>query len=1311
MIMRFLNNSVLSLIARVIVFSFVPFVASAQTTNGSITIQTMDSTKALLPGTRLVLTDSETGVSREGTTLSSGTFTFGALPPSSYRLTVEHAGFNRVEFDSVVVQAGVATPLDIILKVGSTAQEINVSSALGPVIETSSNQLSTSVDLNQVNNLPVLGRSLFGLQALTPGYTSPTGTGTGTFNGTANASYGASIDGVNSTSLRMDAGPGPGASITFRTENIQEFTVQSGELDPSQGGGRSAAQSLFVTKRGTNKFHGRVFEDFRNAALNANTWASGITHQRKGHLILNDFGASVGGPIFRDRLFFFGSYSQNISPNTNSFAPVVPTAAAQQGNYTYATAGGGTNTINVLQYAKNAGLDPNINPAITLNYQLTATSYQYGNFTQGPTQYNTQTLNFLTPARTTNYYPAARLDYTVTKKLNLSLSGNMSKNVSKGRYPGNFPGPYFQQKYTGSSGTSYVISLGADYTITPTILNQLKVGFLYTNGFNSPEAAGYCTACQGNLSQGFGITNTIINYGLSGSYYPYLTLSDDVSWQKGSHTIKFGGTAWHQQDHYYNSPLGYDNITLGMSSIDPAYTPIVSQLPAATVGGKANPLAPANPSGAQGDIAALYAYLNGRVSRVQNQLPVNFATKTYGPPGGYNLDELSVGGGIYVMDSWRVKPGFTLNYGLRWDFIGDQHDLKGAYTGPSSVDLFGSSGFMNIFQPGANSGPANPLFTTSSHKYHANLVMPQPQVGFAWNPNSSDTWLSRLMGQGTSVIRASFTLKNYTEGGQNFWNNASNAGFNFFNNGNTQASNSTGPQFYTPGTVHLVAPAGYVPGVTDPQKACPDPIQSCINVSTEAAGVIPPLLQTPATYQTTIAQSSLFFQNAGGVAAIAPNIKQPYTESWTLGYQRQISKASAIEIRYVGNRTIHDWLNLNYNEINGLNNGFLQDFQAAQRNLAINAAAGKANDFTPYAGGQATPILSAAFAGGSASNFKNAQYITYLKNGAMGSLANAVATNQTFFCNVVGKQFAPCAAAVPTAPATSVFPANLFQVNPYMEGTSASYLDSVGTSNYNSLQVEFRQRVAHGVTLNANYTYGKILGISQQGGISSGPATVFTLHNLRLNYVPSAYDIRNTFHLSGTYDLPFGKNKMFLSNGRMLNYVVGGWTLGGIFVYQSGAPSLLLGGLSSTVNNASDGGVTFVGGASAKTIQSQVHIRPASGGATYVNFLPASLQAPASANPSIVVPNTTPGTIGNLNYIYGPKWNNLNMAVTKDMPVFERVHMNLQAEFINLPNHPAWLLGNGNPSTSTNVSSATFGTTNTLANGARQIELRANVTF
>jgi hypothetical protein len=1296
MFKRLRNGSALFSCAAVIVFSLASFVASAQTTNGSITIETMDATKALLQGTHLVLIDNETGVTREGTTLSSGTFTFTALPPSSYHLSVERVGFTSVNYDNIVVQAGVATPVDITLKVGSTTQKIEVSALSVPVIEVSSNTISTSINLEEVNNLPVAGRSLLGLQALSPGYASTTGNGTGTFNGTPQAAYQASVDGINSTSERGKTGGGSNGAVTLRVENIQEFTVQSGELPPSQGGGQSAVQTLFVTNRGTNRFHGRVFENHQDETLNAFPWSFGFQSPRlpKPHLVINDFGGAIGGPILKNRLFFFANFSGRISPNASTVATVVPTAAALAGNYSYFNASGGVSTINVLRGAGAAGFDPNVNAAISFQEKLNEASYQYGTFTQTSTQLNTKTLNFTVPSQLTVYYPSLRVDYTLTKKLQTSLSLNMTRSTNKNLYPAFLPGSFFQTKTTGNYSKNYVAALGIDYTITPNLLNQVKFGYLYVTNTFSPEAAGFDVGSQGNLIYGFqNITSGNFTIVPQGSFYPYLQANDDLSWQKGSHTIKAGGNIWHQQDHFYNPPLGYININLGVNNQDPASNPIRALVPTA----KGDPNLPGNLSGAQGDVAAMYGWLNGRVTSASGALPVNRQTGGYGPPGTYNLDEVGFGGGFYVQDSWRVRPDLTFNYGLRWDMIGDQHDVKNGYTGPSVTDLFGSSGYLNIFQPGANSGNPNPLYTTEGHKYHANLVLPQPQIGFAWNPNQSDTWLGRLFGDGKTVIRGSYTLKNYTEGGQNFWQAASNSGYNFFNSESTTASNTIGPQFFTPGTVHLAAPA-----------SCSNPVPNCVNVATEAG--LPPLFQTPSVYQATIPQSSLFFKGSGGPSAIDPYIKQPYVESWTLGIQRQIGSSSAFEIRYVGNRSIHDWISYDYNEVNSLNNGFLQDFLAAQKNLAINAAAGFPNDFSNHGGGPAMPILSAAFAGASASGFKNGSYVTFLNNGSLGGLAGAVANNETFFCNVVSQSFAPCA-AVPTAPLSSSFPSNLFQVNPYLEGSVARLLSSKGSSNYNALQMEFRQKVAHGLDLNVNYTYAKALGNSsnQASGAIGSTANIITLHNLHYNYIPITYDIRNALKLSGTYALPFGKNRAFLSQSKLLNYLVGGWTAGIITLYQSGAPILLSGGLSSTINPATDGGVTFVGGTTARDIQKTVHVTHAAPHNSYVNLIGAKFQGTSTANPAYVVPNTTPSVEGNLPYIYGPKWNNFDLAATKDLPIFEAVHINFQAIFLNAFNHPEWIFPTNNSTISTQ--SPTFGTTSTTAQAARRIELRANVTF
>jgi hypothetical protein len=1279
------------LVSAGIMFSLVSTAVLAQTTTGSITVQTMDATKALVTGAQLVLTDNQTGTTRKGMTLSSGTFTFEGLSPSSYHLTVEHAGFSSVDYDSIVVQAGVATPVNIILKVGAITQEVNVSAVSVPVIEVSSNTLSTSVDLTEVNDLPVANRSLIGIQALSPGFASTTGNGTGTFDGTPQAAYQANVDGINSTSDRFKAGSGSGAAVNFRVENIEEFTVQSGELPPSQGGGQSAVQTLFVTNRGTNKYHGRVFENHQDETLNAFPWSYGFQSPRlpKPHLVINDFGGAVGGPIFKDKLFFFVNFSGRISPNGATVASTVPTASALAGNYRYLNSSGGISTVNVLQGAGAAGFNPNVNAAIAFQEQLNEASYQYGTLVAPlSSQLNTQTLQFQVPSKLTQYYPSVRFDYTITKKLQASLSANMTRSTNKDVYQDPLPGPYFQTKTTGNYSTSYVVALGFDYTVTPNLLNQVKLGYLYTGSGFSPEAAGFPIAPQGNLSYPFqGITSGNFTIVPQGSFYPYLQANDDVTWQKGAHTIKLGGDIWHQQDHYYNPALGYININLGLSSLDPAYNPIRNLVPASGAN------LPGNLSGALSDVAAMYGWLNGRVTSASGSLPVNRATGGYGPAGTYDLDEVAFGGGLYAQDSWRIRPGLTLNYGLRWDLIGDQHDLKNGYTGPSAVDLFGSSGYLNIFQPGANSGNPNPLYTTSGHKYNSSLVLPQPQVGFAWNPSQTDGLVGKLFGSGKTVIRGSYTFKNYTEGGQSFWNAASNAGYNFFNSESTTASNTVGPQYFTPGTVNLVSPT-----------SCPNPVINCVNVATE--GSLPPLFQTPSVYQTTIPESSLFFKGSGGPAAIDPNIKQPYVESYTLGVQRQIGRSSAFEVRYVGNRSIHDWISYNYNEINDLNNGFMQDFLAAQKNLAINAAAGSANDFSNHGSGPAMPILSAAFAGASASGFKNGSYVTDLNNGSMGALAAAIANNETYFCNVVGQSFSPCS-AVSSAPQSTGFPSNLFQVNPYLEGSGASLLSSKGSSNYNSLQVEFRQKVTHGLDLNVNYTYAKALGNSsnQASGSTANVASVITLHNLHYNYVPISYDIRNALKLSGTYALPFGKDRAFLNHGRLLNYAVGGWTAGAIMIYQSGAPILLTGGLSSTINSASDGGVSFVGTTTARSIQNSVHVTHAAAHNSYVNLIGSQFQGTSTANRAYVVPNTTPGVEGNLPYIYGPKWNNFDLSATKDLPIFEAVHINLQGIFLNAFNHPEWIGGGFS------TQSATFGTTSSTAQAARRIELRANITF
>ncbi len=174
-------------------------------------------------------------------------------------------------------------------------------------------------------------------------------------------------------------------------------------------------------------------------------------------------------------------------------------------------------------------------------------------------------------------------------------------------------------------------------------------------------------------------------------------------------------------------------------------------------------------------------------------------------------------------------------------------------------------------------------------------------------------------------------------------------------------------------------------------------------------------------------------------------------------------------------------------------------------------------------------------------------------------MANNLAGNQAFVCNMFGSSFSPCAARGSTTP--GAYPINFWQVNPFATGRAVNYEDSSGHSNYNAMQVEFRQRPVHGAQFNVNYTLAHSLGLLSQNAIqgqATGASLYYTNRDFRLNYAPSAFDVRHVLHISGTYDLPFGKGRAFLNNSKLVEYTVGGWTLGTITTFQTGTPVVLI---------------------------------------------------------------------------------------------------------------------------------------------------------
>ena len=269
-----------------------------------------------------------------------------------------------------------------------------------------------------------------------------------------------------------------------------------------------------------------------------------------------------------------------------------------------------------------------------------------------------------------------------------------------------------------------------------------------------------------------------------------------------------------------------------------------------------------------------------------------------------------------------------------------------------------------------------------------------------------------------------------------------------------------------------------------------------------------------------------------------------------------------LEVRYLGNRSVHQWIVTNPNEVNIFENGFLKEFKQAQTKPGNQRGEWNAGYICQQWLCRARSVAHHDGRGrGRYSGFMtNGGFITDLNNGAAGGFASTLAGSSTYLCNLVGgANFSPCAGNPGAG-----YPINFFQANPYNAGKATGYQNDIGYGNYHSLQVDFRQKSWHGMQFDVNYAWSHALGV-QPNNSWTGSFNMFTMRNPRLSYGPTGFDYRHVIHANGTYDLPFGKGKAFANSGGIADKIVGGWSVGTIANWQTGGPYQLLGGFA-TVN-------------------------------------------------------------------------------------------------------------------------------------------------
>ncbi|MGD0445650.1 MAG: carboxypeptidase-like regulatory domain-containing protein, partial [Edaphobacter sp.] len=654
----------------------------AQSANTSLRGVIKDPTGALVPGAKINLVDSATGLSYSAAANNSGEYQFTQIPPAKYTITVTATGFGAQSKTAELLVDQPAT-INFALSVNATQEILNVT-AEAQTLNTTDAALGGSMDNSTIQALPSETRNVPDLLSLQPGVlylpTQATGVGqldsrSGAVNGGRSDQGNITVDGIDDN----DQVNGFAFTGVLRQtqDSIEEFNVTTGNAN-SSAGRSSGAQISMVTKSGTNKFHGAAYEYNRPTITVANDFfnkqaqlASGQAN-RPGKLIRNIFGADVGGPIFKDKFFFFANYEGARQAESAQVTEVVPTALYQSGTLQYLGSGGETVAVSPTQMtALDAGCKVCNTPAYTPGPGPNPNALAYfksipvaNGFTAGD-GINTGSYSFSSPNPITLNTTIVRLDYLLSSKHRLFARGNLQKDTNGAveQFPGQGPS---SELIDNSKGMTF----GDTWTISPTIVNDIRYGYIRQGFGNSGVGSGDYVDFRFIATATAETRNSITSI-------PVNNIVDNLNWTKGKHNLQFGGN-W----RLVHQNFGTDANSFASGSSNPS-----------GLGGKPIVPSPANigldtvNGGFGNSYLQAYANLVGTVAQVTNNYNYAVSSATTGSllaDGAFINRHFSANEfEWYVQDSWRVKPNLTVTFGIRHTILQTPWETKGQQVAPT----------------------------------------------------------------------------------------------------------------------------------------------------------------------------------------------------------------------------------------------------------------------------------------------------------------------------------------------------------------------------------------------------------------------------------------------------------------------------------------------------------------------------------------------------------------------------------------------------------------------------------------------------
>jgi Carboxypeptidase regulatory-like domain/TonB-dependent Receptor Plug Domain len=1204
-------------------------VALAQVTS-RVTGVVSDPQGAMVSGATVTLTNEATGVPFNAATSSAGTYVFDAVKPGTYTVRIEAAGFKKFVSTGNVLTIGLPMTVNAQLVVGSLNEQVTVIGSAEQVQTATSGNYGELFDNTALNILPIVtgrGRNPLELVELEPGVVDGSGfnqgganiAGGGVYaNGARDRAWNYTLDGVDAN--ETSAGGSNFSPLHLNPDMLSEFRVITSNAT-AEYGRNSGAEVVMTTKYGTNQFHGDGYFYYQTPGFDANDPGSKEAGLGRPQFVQKIYGFDIGGPVFKNKTFFFANFqwlrllhttlnSQPVftqparggllrfvdqnSPNCLSNGACANTAAGSSGA-TVDSSGNPVTGVNIDSYDVAAndplsmGLDPSVQAMVNGSKIPLPNDFFLGD------GLNVAAFDWLAAEHEKQIDFTIRIDHTFNASH--SVFGRWSAghqntfgdtaNAGLAIFPG-FPNT------VDTFRTPKNLAVNWRWIMNPRLLNEFVVGMSrFSFNFANPDPnfrnnpafnffADPICAINGLACMSVPLQNYVGN----ARFLTTFQLVDNMSYERGAHAFKWGVNFRYQRHIDQRGSIGNLDASPAINFDPSINTPDPTTFNYGSM----------NIDQSQ-DFVDLQGFINdllGRVGAIQQGVVAQNPT-TWAPPGtilhaDFRMPEYD----LFAQDTWRIRPNFVVDLGLRWELKPSPRVTNtNNMLRPNTSFGWGQSSTTLSWQPGQ-------LYRDSMKNFG-------PSIGFAWDPHND----------GKTSIRGNFRvaydrINTFSLSSAIFQNmpGLSNQIFDTTFGTETTSCGGTDGRFST-----------LTPSVFD-----------CVISSN--------LVQTPTQLRTPPPFSN------NQITVVDPNWKPPQTYMWSFGFQRELPKKIVLEVNYLGRKAIHLYGGYDANQAKIRANGFLSAFNTV-------AALGDSPLMDQLL--QADPN----FPGGSITGSQWAQTpgSTYNSDLVNGRVARMAARLQQAGTDVAAG-----------------LPPTFFLSYPQFSGSFPSgpggfiVLDSRDYSTYNSLQAVVRRSFENGLTFQASYVWSKSIDtrsfdptfstVVVQSSPFGASSTPFDNDNRKRNYAPSDFDRTHVFQGIWTYDLPFGHGKRWASslNG-VLDRIVGGWTIGGFGIIESGRPTTFFSGsndytLSSIVRTVAD-----CTGCSPN--MAHIHRDPGTGLLTY--FTPA--QIAQFSTPA-------PGQFSNVgrNFFRLAGYNILNLSLAKNFRVKEGQQLQLRFEVHNALN-------------------------------------------